>query len=116
MPAGSSVWLYGSRVRGEARKDSDWDLLIILDKAEISTEDFDRYGYPFIVLGWQYGADVSPQLYTREEWSQREYTPYYMNVEQDKKGCIWGLMIRIGKIWLSFLPKVKDFLERSIAY
>lgn len=85
MPAGSSVWLYGSRARGEARKDSDWDLLIILDKAEISTEDFDRYGYPFIVLGWQYGADVSPQLYTREEWSQREYTPYYMNVEQDKK-------------------------------
>ena len=25
-----SVWLFGSRARGDAREDSDWDLLIVL--------------------------------------------------------------------------------------
>jgi predicted nucleotidyltransferase len=25
-----SVWLFGSRARGEARNDSDWDLLVVL--------------------------------------------------------------------------------------
>jgi len=25
-----SVWLFGSRARGDAREDSDWDLLVVL--------------------------------------------------------------------------------------
>lgn len=85
MPAGSVVLLYGSRARGTAHEDSDWDLLVLLDKAEISDDDFVKYGYPFILLGWRYGADVSPQLYTFKEWQERRQTPFYNNVEQDKQ-------------------------------
>jgi len=89
MPSSSSVWLYGSRARGEAHTNSDWDLLILLDKQEITTEDFDKYGYPFIVMGWEHGADISPQLYTRKDWAQREFTPFYKNIEADKQ-IIYG--------------------------
>ena len=85
MPRGSSVWLYGSRARGTERTDSDWDLLVLLDKNKVDDEDFDKFGYPFISLGWKYGADVSPQLYTLQEWKLRQNTPFYSNVEQDKK-------------------------------
>ena len=33
LPQGSKLFLYGSRARGDAREDSDWDFLLLLDKA-----------------------------------------------------------------------------------
>ena len=54
MPANSSLLLYGSRARGDNRVDSDWDLLILLDKPKLSSQDYD-YGYPFRELGWDIG-------------------------------------------------------------
>lgn len=89
MPEGSSVWLYGSRARGTAREDSDWDILILIDKAEIDDDDFEKYSYPLMEYGWRYGVDLAPQLYTRDEWKQMAITPFYQNVEKDKK-IIYG--------------------------
>lgn len=85
MPKGSKIWLYGSRARGEARADSDWDILVLIDKPKIEEDDFEKFSYPFIELGWTFGADVSPQMYTRKEWEAMHITPYYQNIEQDKK-------------------------------
>ena len=39
LPPGSHAYLYGSRARGDAGEDSDWDILILLDKPKIETED-----------------------------------------------------------------------------
>lgn len=85
LQKGCVAWLYGSRARGDERLDSDWDVLILLDKNEIDSDDFNRYSYPLIEKGWEYGADISPQLYTKAEWEQMHITPYYQNVEHDKK-------------------------------
>lgn len=40
LPKGSSLYLYGSRARGDAHEDSDWDLLLLLDKPKVEREDF----------------------------------------------------------------------------
>ena len=32
LPTGSHAYLFGSQARGDARKDSDWDILILFDK------------------------------------------------------------------------------------
>ena len=35
LPENARLLLYGSRARGDYSEDSDWDLLVILDKAKI---------------------------------------------------------------------------------
>lgn len=76
--------LYGSRARGDFHPDSDWDLLVLVDKESQQLQDFDRYAYPFVEMGWQIGAEINPMLYTYQEWEKRKFTPFYHNVEQDK--------------------------------
>lgn len=84
LPDGSKVWLYGSRARGESSVDSDWDLLILINKSSVNSSDEDAYCYPFVLWGWKNQADVSPILYTYEEWAKRAASPFYDNVEHDK--------------------------------
>lgn len=76
--------MYGSRARGDAHEDSDWDVLILLDKERINADDFNAVAYPIVQLGWKLNADVSPQLYTLKEWDKMSFMPYHKNVEHDK--------------------------------
>ena len=85
LPKGSHLWLYGSRARGNNRADSDWDLLLLLDKPKLEQEDFDKYSYPFVLMGWDMGADIRPHAYTKEEWFNGPHALFYFNVEKDKE-------------------------------
>ncbi|MCR5454779.1 MAG: nucleotidyltransferase domain-containing protein [Bacteroidales bacterium] len=89
MEPGSKVWLYGSRARGDNGPNSDWDLLVLLDTDKVSHDDFVKYGFSFIMYGSMHDADVSTHLYTYSDWEKRRITPYYQNVQQDKK-IIYG--------------------------
>ena len=84
LPDGSSLLLYGSQARGEAKKDSDWDLLILLNKPQIEESDYDNISFPLTLLGWQIGELICPQMYTWKEWNDMSFMPYYKNVEHDK--------------------------------
>jgi predicted nucleotidyltransferase len=76
--------LFGSQARGDARPDSDWDLLVLLDKeGEIEFEDNKKYAFPFDEIGWDYGAEINTLLYSTKEWNIRHFTPFYKNVTQD---------------------------------
>lgn len=85
LPKGSALYLYGSRARGDHRHDSDWDLLLLLDKPRKESDDFDKYAYPIMECGfdlWQY---FSVHTYTKEEWYRRPHAMFFFNVEQDKQ-------------------------------
>ncbi len=84
LPEGSHLLLYGSRARGDNRIDSDWDLVVLVDKDKQQLQDFTNYAYPFMEMGWELGAEINPLLYTCKEWEQRYFTPFYKNVERDK--------------------------------
>jgi predicted nucleotidyltransferase len=83
MPANAKVILFGSQARGDAREDSDWDLLVLLDKERLEESDHDRYAYPLFELGWRIDAQIHPILYASSEWAKRKISPFYKNVEQE---------------------------------
>jgi len=77
------VILFGSQARGDARPDSDWDLLVLLNKEKRNfKEDFDNYAYPFTEIGDKYGTYVSAIVYTKKDWESRPSVLKY-NVEQE---------------------------------
>lgn len=85
LPEGSSLYLYGSRARGDSHDDSDWDLLLLLGKPKGEKDDWDKYAFPFVSLGWDIGADISARTFTRDEWFNGRHTMFYYNVEEDKQ-------------------------------
>ena len=74
MPAGRKAILFGSQARGTARDDSDWDILIILDKEEHLPPDYDNVTYPLTELGWELGKEINPVKYSAREWLKYKNT------------------------------------------
>ena len=85
LPKGSVLYLYGSRARGDYHEDSDWDLLLLLDKPKLEHEDFEKYSYPIMERGFDLSQYFSVHSYTKDEWYNGPHSMFYFNVEQDKQ-------------------------------
>lgn len=83
MPIGARVILFGSQARGDAREDSDWDILILLDKEKLEEADHDNYVYPLFELGWNIDVQIHPMIYTFKDWMKRSFSPFYKNIEEE---------------------------------
>ena len=84
LPSGASLWLYGSRARGNARPDSDYDLLILLDQDRVPSE-VDSAAYDICLMGYDCGVEINPHIYPRKKWEASAFSPFYKNVEHDKR-------------------------------
>lgn len=89
IPAGGKAILFGSQARDTARDDSDWDILIILDKEELLPSDYDNVTYPLTELGWELSKEINPVMYSAKEWQKYKNSPFYKNVEKDGIK-LWG--------------------------
>lgn len=81
LPA--TAYLYGSRARGDAGTNSDWDILIVTDDSLSNKDAFEKFAYPFTEIGWRLGEQITPLLYTRSEWDAERGSSFYLNVQKD---------------------------------
>lgn len=86
LPPGSVMSLYGSRARGTATPESDWDIHILVPGGErLSLNEEDEYCFPLSDLGLSvFDEIVNPRAYTFKGWDKRSFLPFHKNVEQDK--------------------------------
>ena len=75
--------LFGSRARGDAEEDSDWDVLVLINKPRISLSDYDKYSYPLRELGWDMDEIINPVLFSTKEWNENHFTMFNNNVRND---------------------------------
>lgn len=75
--------MYGSRARGDERKDSDWDILILTNYAS----DFQverKFRDKLYDLELETGEVFSVFVYSKNDWQSRQkITPFFKNVTQE---------------------------------
>ena len=84
LPMDAKIILFGSRARGTEREDSDWDLLILLNKQKRSLEDIDDYAYPFKELGWNLDVEINPIVSTFKVMREHQHhSLLYQNINSE---------------------------------
>ena len=80
----AKIYLYGSRVKGTAKSNSDWDILILLKRNNIPLEIEQEITYPLYDLEFETGEVISPMVYSEKEWNTKyKVTPFYHNVMRE---------------------------------
>ena len=80
----ATIYLYGSRSKGNARPDSDWDLLILIDKEQITSDIERKISYSLYDLEFDIGEVISPIIYSKREWTNKySITPFHHNVMKE---------------------------------
>lgn len=83
LPPNAKLFLFGSRARGTHRADSDWDLLVVIDKPNRTLNDIDTYGYPFKELGWDIDVEINPLVTTFNQIKSHPESLLYHNIKND---------------------------------
>ena len=77
----ADVILFGSEARGDARADSDIDLLILLDGDRMTLAREEEVTLPLYELELETGVEISPIVMLKRQWENRPFkTPFYVNV------------------------------------
>lgn len=80
----AEIILYGSRARGDAESESDYDLLILTDE-EVTLEREDTFRRQLFPIELEIGIVFTVILTSRKDWNSSLYNamPLYQNIKRD---------------------------------
>ncbi|WP_288179769.1 nucleotidyltransferase domain-containing protein [Bacteroides sp. CAG:633] len=80
----SQAILYGSEARGDARPDSDIDLLVLVDGDKLSVSEEERIIAPLYDIEIETGVAINARVLLRKLWENRPFrTPFFVNVMRE---------------------------------
>jgi len=80
----SEVYLYGSQARGDAKRFSDWDLLILLNRQNISFDFETKIMDDIYEVELETGEIFSPLIYSKNDWNiNHAVTPLFENIQRE---------------------------------
>jgi predicted nucleotidyltransferase len=84
MDASAVAILYGSRARGNATKGSDWDILILLNKPNVSVKNEQLFRHKLYGVELAIGQPISTLVYSSYDWNTKlSVTPLYQNIQKE---------------------------------
>lgn len=78
----AKVILFGSRARGDSRKDSDWDFLILTSK-EVTFTLKCEFRNSLYDIELETGEVIGTMIHNITEWDTRQYTNIHKNIKED---------------------------------
>lgn len=82
--SGAEVILFGSHARGQSHSESDWDILILIDKPKTSRTVEELYRNEMFNLELELGVPISILVYSKEDWETKfVITPLYKHIKKE---------------------------------
>ncbi|MBQ7191356.1 MAG: nucleotidyltransferase domain-containing protein [Paludibacteraceae bacterium] len=75
--------LFGSEARGDARPDSDIDLIVLLNQEQITTEEKDTIYSLLYDIELATLIPINAHIYTQTYWDNRPIDPFKINVQNE---------------------------------
>ena len=80
----AEVILFGSHARGQSNEESDWDILILIDRPKANRSVEERYRSEMFELELELGEPISTFVYSKSDWESKFlFTPLYQNIKKE---------------------------------
>lgn len=80
----AEIILFGSRARGQETKDSDWDILILLNTPYVDRETEKEYREELFDVELETGQAISTFVFSKQDWeTKHSVTPLFHNIQRE---------------------------------
>lgn len=80
----AEIYFYGSRARGNNKKNSDWDFLILVDENKVTNQIEDEFREYLYDIELETGQIISVLIYSKFDWNNKlKYSPLYKNISRE---------------------------------
>jgi len=80
----AEVILYGSRARGDNKRDSDWDVMILLNRKNVDKKIEQTFRHYLLDIELEIGVPISVFVYSKSDWEGKyAITPLFKSIKKE---------------------------------
>ena len=80
----AEVILFGSHSRGQATPDSDWDILILLNRDQVNRATEKEFRDELFDIELEAGEPISAFVFSKQDWETKHaISPLYQSIARD---------------------------------